>query len=192
MLYGMKAISLRADFAPTASRPLLLARLAIAGPVALFLLTDSLFHLLRWPSLAVSILSERRRPFSDFERVRALVSTWADWAAFLLLLTDRWPTIHSPPVQLHYSAPARRFELLFRPFYLLMLLFNLLLFSIPALLALAFQSLSILLLGRRGRWAHALLGAYWSYLIKFKAYGHMATDERPTLFPEEIKTGPAD
>lgn len=183
----MRAISFDVNGSERAERAQLLLRVLLAPFGLSYLVLYGLAHdLFLLPRMALQF-SGRRRSTADFEWSRRLPGAFFNWMAYLLLLTDHRP-MRAADVKVVYRFQASRFELIFRPFYLIMLYFNALLFAIPASAAYAIQFAHILALGRRHPQMSRVLDAFCRYAAKIKGYQDLAYDERPPLYPEELRT----
>lgn len=182
----MRTVQVVADYPSSAPRMGIFIRPLFSPFILLYLAVYSLLPLFLWPFVGIQMFFTRRRSSQRYERIAKFLDTWARYCSFLTLTTDRWD-LRSVNVKISYWSVVPRFELFFRPFYLLMAFFNFFVLFPFATIIWGLQWLHILLLGKRNPKFHRLLFAYLTFFIQLKAYEQMATDERPPLFPENVK-----
>lgn len=185
---SVESVIANVHFEAGASRPLLMAKLLLFPFILVFLLLHVIANLIASPIFSVMFFIGHQR--SRFLSAVPSISLHqlGNWWAFSLLLSDRWPP-GAADVRLSFTPLASRFEIFFRPILSMLLFFNLLIFSIPASLALGAQFLHILVFGQRRRGLYEFLAAYWEYCIEVFAYSFHGTDERPLLVPHALRPG---
>ena len=181
----MQSVTYQVDGGISASRRTAIIRPIIILPVLALLSLYKLIQLIVWPFSVLLLLIRRERAIADLLRAQSYVSLCSNWAAFFLLLSDQWPP-NAVRVRLAYSPLVSRFELLFRPFFTILLGVNAVIFGIPAFVVLVMQWLYILWHGRRHPRLHKLLLIYFTFILHVNAYFWLGVDERPKLFPAGI------
>ncbi|VVB57585.1 Uncharacterised protein [uncultured archaeon] len=181
----MHSVSYHVDGGMMASRPVLLARLLMVPLLALILLAWGLWQLLLWPLRALLLFLRHERDTGTWEHIRQAVEFCSNHTAFLLMLSDRWPS-GAVRVRLSYTPLVSRLEILIRPLLGLLLLLNAAVVGALLLPVWFLQVAHILLKGRRQPVLQRLLLNYLGFLIDARAYLLMGVEERPPLFPANM------
>jgi hypothetical protein len=181
----MQSVTFHVDGGIRASRTALFGRLILALPLLFIALLYGLFQLLLWPIRALLMLLMGERDTHAWEQSRRIVETCANFAAFLLLLSDRLPN-EAVRVRLAYSPLVSKFEMLIRPLFSFLLFFNSICLGILVAPFWVLQFFHNLFTGHRHHAFHRLLLVYLSFLIDLRAYFFLGVEERPALLPENL------
>ncbi len=181
----MQSVTYQVDGGHLADRKAALLRPFLAPLVAIVVGLYALLQLIIWPFSALLLFFRRERTMGDLERSRSFVSLCSNWSAYFLLLSDQWPP-KAVRIRFSYSPLVSRFELLFRPFFGILLTFNALILLIPECFVWVLQWFHIMLYCRRHPRLHKLLLIYFQFVLFARAYFWLGVDERPPLFPQGL------
>lgn len=181
----MRTVQVVAEYPSRAHRLGTLIRPLLCPFVGLYLLLFSLLPVFLWPFIYVQMLATRRRSTAWHERMRHFLNRWARGCAYLFLVSDEWDS-RGVEARVAYTSVVPRFEMLFRPLYLVMAYFNFFVLAPFACALFGLQWLHILIFAKRQSKLQRLLAAYLTFFIQLKSYEYLDTDERPPLVPDGV------
>jgi hypothetical protein len=168
-----------------ASRIMLIARIFLIPLILLMQLAYGLWRILLFIWHGLLFIIRHERDIKTWESARQACQFCANNLAFLLLLSDKWPS-GAVRVKLSYSPIVSYVEFIIRPFFAFLLFFNSAALAILLLPLWALQFLHIFVFGRRHPGLHRIFLSYLGFRIESLAYAFLGVEERPSLFPSFI------